>query len=242
MNYNYTIVTICNRIPREDYYCLQEFEKSTNDYNKIVIQYVDTPYQGLGDKPKFVYRAIKRGIIPTKYIIFTDCWDLVFADKPEEIIEKYKDFNCDLVFSGERNCFPADLKDEYDKLPFTSSFKYLNSGFIVGETDALLTTLEAMKVEEIPNDYWDDNKGHNVHFNDQFEYQKIFIQQPVLMKLDYAQALSQTMHDVNAEDIDLTGEKIRNTETGSHPSTIHFNGSGKTNGLQEPILKKLGLR
>ena len=242
MNENYTIVTICNRIPRENYYCLQEFENSTKDFYKMVIQSVDTPYQGLGDKPKFVYRAIKKGIIPTKYIIFTDCWDLVFVDTPEEIIEKYKDFNCDLVFSGERNCFPADLKEEYDKLPFTSSFKYLNSGFIVGETEALLATLEAMKVEEIPDDYWDEEKGHNVHFNDQFEYQKIFIQQPVKMLLDYSQTLSQTMHDVGWADIDLTGSKIKNFETGAYPSTIHFNGSGKTNGLQEPILKKLGLR
>lgn len=240
--FNYTIVTICNRPPIEDYYCLKEWDKSTDDYNKIIIQHIDTPYQGLGDKPKFVYRAIKRGIIPTKYIIFTDCWDLVFVDTPEVIIEKYQDFKCGLVFSGERNCFPADLKEEYDKLPFTSSYKYLNSGFIVGETEALLATLEAMKVEEIPDDYWDAEKGHNVHFNDQFEYQKIFIQQPVSMKLDYAQTLSQTMHDVGWNDIDLTKEKIQNCETKAFPSTIHFNGSGKTNGLQKPILQKLGLR
>jgi hypothetical protein len=242
MNYNYTIVTICNRIPSESYYCLREWEKSTDDTNKIVIQHIDTPYQGLGDKPKFVYRAIKRGIIPTKYIIFCDCWDVVFVDSPERIIEKHQDFKCDLVFSSERNCFPADLKEDYDKLPFTSSYKYLNSGFIVGETEALLTTLEAMKVEEIPDDYWDAEKQQNVHFNDQFEYQKIFLQQPVSMKLDYAQELSQTMHNVKAEDIDLTGERIRNVETNSFPSSIHFNGEGKTAGLQEPILKKLGLR
>lgn len=239
---SYTIVTVCNRIPREDYYCLKEWDKSTENTNKLIIQNIDTPYQGLGDKPKFVYRAIKKGMIPSKYIIFTDCWDLVFIDTPEMIIEKYKLFNCGLVFSGERNCFPADLKEEYDKLPFTSSFKYLNSGFIVGETEALLTTLEAMNVEEIPNDYWDAEKGHNIHFNDQFEYQKIFIQQPVSMKLDYDQTLSQTMHDVNDTDIDLSGDKIRNTETNSFPSSIHFNGEGKTKGLQEPILKKIGLR
>jgi len=167
---NYTIVSICNKRPEQEYYCLDEWEKSTEGFNKLVIAAIGSFYQGLCDKPKFVYRAIKGGHIKTKYIIFCDCWDLVFCTDPQEIIMKFLSFECDLVVSAERNCFPADLKDEYDKLPSISSFKYLNSGMIVGYTEKLLETLEAMKVEEIPNDYWDGEK--NIHFNDQFEYQK----------------------------------------------------------------------
>lgn len=242
MQFDYTIVAISNRFPTEPYYCLEEWHKSVKGTNHVVIDAIESKFQGLGDKPKFVYRAIKRGYIKTKYIIFCDCWDLVFASTPEEIIEKYLEFNADLVFSAEKNCFPSDLKEEYDKLPNTgTSYKYLNSGMIVGLTDSLLTTLEAMEVEKIPNDYWDNERRCNIHFNDQFEYQKIFLKQPVKMVLDHNQVLSNALHQVKLEELDFSEDRIKNIETGSYPCTWHMNGSGKTDGLREPILKKLGL-
>lgn len=148
--------------------------------------------------------------------------------------------DCDLVISAEKNCFPNDLKEEYDKLPHTSNFKYLNSGMIVGYTQKLLETLEAMEVENIPDDYFDGEK--NVHFNDQFEYQKIFLKQPVHIKLDYQQVFSRTLHDAKLEELDFSEPRIRDIETGSYPCTMHMNGNGKSeNGIREAILKHLGL-
>jgi hypothetical protein len=239
---DYTIVTISNRVPSEHYYCLNEWYKSVAGTNHLVIERIDTPYTGLCDKPKFVYRAIKKGLIKTKYIIFSDCWDLVFCATPEEIIEKYLAFNSDLVISSEKNCFPGDLKEEYDKLPATSSYKYLNSGMIVGTVDSLLTTLEAMEVEKIPNDYYDPERNCNVHFNDQFEYQKIFLKQPVNIKLDYDQILCNTLHSVRPEELDFSEKRIRNKETGSYPCSLHLNGSAKTDfGIRELILNHIQL-
>ena len=236
---NYTIFCVSNRYPSEPYYCLDSFMKSTEGANKLMVAGVGSNYTGLCDKPKFMYRAIKTGHINTEFIIACDCWDLVFATSPEEIIETFLTFNCDLVISAERNCFPADLKDEYDKLEATSSFKYLNSGMIVGYTSKMLELLEFMKVEEIPNDYWDGEK--NIHFNDQFEYQKSFLKQPVKIELDYKCLLSIPLHQVKMEDLDFSGERIRVNETMSYPCTMHMNGSSKTDGLREPILKHLNL-
>lgn len=237
---NYTIVSICNRMPTQSYYCFNEWAKSIKNYKHLVISGIDTNYQGLCDKAKFVYRAIKQRLVNTEFIIFCDCWDLVFTATPEEIIEKFLEFNCDLVVSAEKNCFPNDLKEEYDNLPFTSSYKYLNSGMIVGYTSKLLETLEAMKVEEIPDDYWDGEK--NVHFNDQYEYQKIFLQQPVNIKLDYQQVLSRTLHDAKLIELDFSEQRIRNIETNTYPCTMHMNGNGKTeNGIREAILNHLKL-
>lgn len=238
--FNYTIVTICNRFPTQDYYCLQEFQKSVNGFNTMVIQHWGSPYIGLCDKAKFVYRAIKQEQVKTEFIIFCDCWDLVFTTTPEEIIEKFKEFNCDLVISAEKNCFPNDLKDEYDALPYTSSFRYLNSGMIVGYTQKLLETLEAMEVESIPDDYFDGER--NIHFNDQLEYQKIFLKQPVHIKLDYQQILSRTLHEAKLNELDFSEPRIRNIETNSYPCTMHMNGNGKSeNGIREAILKHLNL-
>lgn len=236
---NYTIVTICNRIPTQDYYCFNEWAKSVDGTHGIIISEVGTKYQGLCDKPKFVYRAIKQKAINTEFIIFCDSWDLVFATTPEEIITKFLEFDCDLVISAEKNCFPDDLKDKYDKLLFTSGYKYLNSGMIVGYTDKLLQTLEAMEVESIPDDYFDGQK--NIHFNDQFEYQKIFLKQPVNIKLDYKQKLCNTLHSVTLDELDFSEKRIRNKETNIYPCAFHMNGSAKTDGLREPILKHLNL-
>ena len=239
--FNYTIVAICSKRPVEDYYCLDEWAKSIDGKNTFVIQAIDNAYGSLCDKPKFVYRAIQRGLIKTKYIIFCDCFDLVFAAPPEEIILKFLQFDADLVISAERNCFPDTYKAEYDKLPAESSYKYLNSGMIVGYTDALLKTLEAMKVEEIPNDYWDGELGKNVHFNDQEYYQKSYLDQPVKIALDTQQVLSQTLHEAQLSDLDFSGQRIRNVETGSYPCTFHMNGNGKSGPCRMPILKHLNL-
>lgn len=236
---NYTIFAVCNRIPAQDYYCLREWEKSVADANKLVVSGIGTQYQGLFDKPKFMYRAIKNNFITTEYIIACDCWDLVFVTSPEEIIEVFKTFDTDIVFSSEKTCFPADRKDEYDKLPYTSSYRYLNSGMIVGKTQSVLKLLEAMDVESVPDDYWDGD--HMVHFNDQAFYLDWFLKQPVPMKLDYDQKISTTLHAVEMDEIDFSEDGIMVKETNTFPCAIHGNGSGKTNGLLQASLKHLNL-
>lgn len=242
---NYTIFGVCNRIPTEDYYCFKEWEKSTEGMNKFVVAGIGSHYTGLCDKAKFLYRAIKFGHIKTKYLIICDTWDLVFCCPPEEIILKFLGMSCDIVFSAEKNCFPDDLKKEFDELNTYSTYKYLNSGMIVGRTDAILRMLEDMKVEEIPNDYWDGEK--NIHFNDQFEYQKEYIRNkqlfepPNTMRLDYDCILSIPLHQVTIEELDFSEPRIRVKETNSYPCTLHMNGSSKTDGLRNPILTHLNL-
>lgn len=242
---SFKIVTCCNRIPSEPYYCLTEFVKSLgDDVEKLLVlheEYMGT-WDGLGSKPKWVYKAIKEGLIKEKYIVFCDCWDLVFTVTPTHLFNLYYlNMNSPLVFSCEKNCFPNDLKDEYDKLPFiASSYKYLNSGMIVGETAAMLAVLEAMDLDNVPNDYRKEN-GQMEHINDQFLYQQIFLKQPVRMQLDYRQLLCNTLHSVKLDELDFSRPWIKNVETGMYPGSFHFNGSSKTDGLREPILKYLGL-
>lgn len=238
-NPDYTIFAVSNRRPMEDYYCLDAWERSTEGANKLVVSGVGTHYQGLFDKPKFLYRCIKNEIITTEYIIACDCWDLVFITPPEVIIEVFKTFDTDIVFSSERTCFPDDNKEAYDKLPYTSSYRYLNSGMIVGKTAAILKLLEAMDVESVPDDYWDND--HMVHFNDQAFYLDWFLKQPVPMKLDYDQKLCTTFHAVELDEIDFSDDGIMVKETNTFPCAAHGNGSGKTNGLLQQTLKHLNL-
>lgn len=238
----FSIVTVSTGKPKESYYTYNEFFESLKRFGHTPI--VLTPDKskrfGLGDKPKLLRKAILDGTINTDVIIFADCYDLVFANSPENIIAIYKSFNSPFVCSAEKNCFPADLKDQFPESP--TSYKYLNSGFIVAEKDAMLAVLESMGLDNVPDDYWSPEKNCMIHINDQFQYMEEFVKQPVKMVLDYMQALSNTMHDVKLEELDFNDPVgIRNKETNMHPMTFHLNGGAKTSGVREPILKRLGL-
>lgn len=239
---NYTIATVCSKVPHENYYCLHEFVKSLRNEPLVALGTYPNQYGGLGSKPRLLYHAIKDNTIKTKYIIFCDCFDLVFSQSPKSLFEHFYVFNSPLVISAEKNCFPSDLKEDYDKLESNTSYKYLNSGMIVGETEALLTCLESMDAPNIPNDYWDADKQIQVNPNDQFYWQQTFLKQPVKIELDRHQILCNTMHDVKENELEFCDMRlIRNIECHSYPCSFHFNGGAKTGGLMQPILNHLKL-
>lgn len=244
---SFKIVTISNRIPTQDYYTYQYLQKSAGNNEILILGQDPGEYTGLSDKPRILYHAIKNGLIKEDLIVFVDAWDVVFADTLENIIEKYKSFNSPIVIGAEKNCFPGNFKKEYDKLPHTSSYKYLNSGVIIGETEAILTVLEAMDAPNLPRDYHNSQTGTNFHFNDQAMYMDIFLRQPVKIKLDYNCFVAQNMQDVNEHELILSYKStvipncVINIETQSKPSIIHWNGGSKTGWSRELILKHLNL-
>lgn len=234
----YDVINICNKVPDAWYYLFPEpYMKSLNGFQPKIFQ--PQKWGGLMTKPRVLYGLIKSKTINTTHIIFTDAWDFIFCATPEEIMEAYQWFNSPIVISSEKNCFPADLKDDFDKLsPLT--YRYLNSGFICGETEAILACLEAMDLPSIPDDHFDGEK--NVHPNDQYEWMKIFVKQPVKIALDYKQILSQTLHGATIDEFDFSKDRIRNKITGAYPCTLHFNGGSKDDmAIREPILKHLNL-
>jgi len=250
MNKDVKIVTIANHWPQQDYYCYNSLFKSIGDNEMLILGTGEMEYTGLSDKPRILYNAIKDGKITEKHIVFIDAFDVVFADTLESIMEKFQSFNAPIVIGAERNCFPSNFKKEYDRLQHTSSFKYLNSGVIVGETEAILTILEAMDAPNLPRDYHNPYTGTNFHFNDQSFYMDLYLRQPVKMKLDYQCLIAQNMQDVTMNDIclcetvskkELNKNVIQNYETGTLPSIIHWNGSSKDAGTMQPILKHLNL-
>lgn len=253
MNKECKIVTISNRVPTQDYYTYQYLQKSAGSNEILVLGQQPGEYTGLSDKPRILYHAVKNGLVTEKYICFVDAWDVVFADTLESIMDKYKSFNSPIVIGSEKNCFPSHFKKEYDRLPNTSSYKYLNSGVIIGETEAILEVLEAMDAANLPRDYHNSQTGTNYHFNDQAMYMDMYLRQPVKMKLDYDCLIAQNMQDVTEDEIVYWGgcsvnpvnakmySFIKNKETGTSPSIVHWNGSSKTGWSREKILKHLNL-
>lgn len=239
---NYRIVTVSDKRPHQDYYCYDSFFKSLRGVEPLVLsnELMGERFYGLKTKPKWLYRAIKEGMITEDIIIACDCWDLVFQSHPANVTDIWYEYAADIVISSERNCFPADLKDDYDNLPYSSSYRYLNSGMIVGYRDAIFSALEAMDLPNVPEDHRKED-GQMHHTNDQQLWMSLYLQQPVSMKLDYNQRLCNTLHSMKIEDLDFGENNIKNVETGFTPCSFHANGDAKTSGLLQPILKHLNL-
>lgn len=238
---NYTIATVSNRDPHEWYYLQKEFYKSLNGHSVLTINYTDDVWNGLTTKPKWLYRAIKENLINTEYLIFTDSWDLLFASKPEEVLGKYFMFDVDIVINAEKNCFPSDFKGRYNK-ECPTDYKYINSGFIVGKTEAILSCLESMDLGNVIGDHYDNEKKQQINPEDQSMWHEEYLKQTVSISLDYKCEISQTLHEANMEDFDFSTDRIRNKVTNSYPCVFHLNGSAKDKlSIREPILKHLNL-
>lgn len=240
---NYTIATVSSRLPDAWYYLQKEFYASLKGHPVITVNYqTEMPWNGFSMKPKWLYRAIKEKLINTDYLIFTDSWDLVFASSSDEIMEKYFSFGSDIVINAERNMFPPDYAEGFSKLSSPTEWRYLNSGFIVGKIDAIVTCLEAMDLPTVKGDHWDEERNCMEHPDDQRLWQKIFLEQPVSIELDHYCALSQTLHEADMNIFDFSGDKIKNIVTNSYPSVFHFNGNAKDKEyIRNPILQKLSL-
>lgn len=238
----YRVVTVTNRIPNEWYYLQREFFKSLGNTQPVVITGGGEQWGGLTTKPKWLYRVLKEKMVEEKYIIFPDNWDLVFAVPCDDIFDLYKMMGYDVIISAEKNCFPEDTKDDYDRLNNIDVYRYLNSGFIIGRTDAIIACLEEMDLPSVPNDYYDEVEKRNVHPNDQLLWQQVYLKQPVNIYLDCQQQFSQTLHGADIGEFDFSGRHIRNKITNTCPATFHFNGGAKDNlSIREPILKHLNL-
>jgi hypothetical protein len=243
MSKDYTIVAISDKRPIQDYYCYDQcIESFKRKGEEIIIFGTADGYNGsLIERPRLMHKIIKEGRIQTSKVLYMDLWDLVLQGTMEEIFEKHKANNCDITISAERNCFPHDLKDEFDKLaPNDTTYKYLNCGVIVGDTEALLAVLEDMDAANLPADSHNAETGWH-YPNEQIEFQKVFLRQPVKMALDYKQDITWCLHDVGVHELGYAQGLVYNNGMATFPSILHMNGGGKTSGVREPILNHLKL-
>lgn len=241
---DFKIVTISNRIPTQEYYTYQYLQKSAGDNQILILGQNEDEYTGLSDKPRILYHAINDGRIKEKFIVFVDAWDVVFASSLDEVMSKYLDIRVPVVIGAEKNCFPSYFMKEYDKWAssYNSSYKYLNSGVIIGETEAIMEILLAMDAPNLPRDYHNPDTHTNYHFNDQAYFMDVALRQPVTIRLDRSCWIAQNMQDVNEDEIEFCEDgRIRNIETNEKPSIIHWNGGSKDKWSRERILKHLNL-
>lgn len=237
------VVTVSNRHPHQPYYIFEKFKESLRRFAMpITILGWQEHWGGLMTKPRLLRKWLREKRYSSNRLIVCDAWDIVFAEHPHGMIDKYEmEFGADkVVFNAERNCFPrGDLADRFPTSDPNNPWRYLNSGFMVGTPENILKIIEHMNIDKIPDDHR-QNDGSWYHPNDQEHYTLAYLDQPVPMVLDTNCHLCQSLSGCSACEFDFSVKPMRNLITGSTPRTFHFNGGSK-NDLMPIVLNKLDL-
>jgi hypothetical protein len=238
------IVTVANAKPAASYFCFDAMLASCRRFgHEPLILGWGQPWGGLGNKPRLLLKAIESGQITDDHILFLDAFDTVLARPPCDIMAAYAEYDAPIVWGAERNLFPDIGCDRDAVFPASSGgFRYLNSGVCVAQTEAMLAALKRIKADEIPDDHKSADGTHDVNPNDQEIWLRAFAEWPKSMALDTGCCIALNMHGVSADDLDMTGERIRVKGIGPRvePCVVHFNGPSKSAGLLAPVLAKLG--
>jgi len=119
-------------------------------------------------------------------ILFTDSYDVVFNSSPKEILEKFRNFRTEVVFSTEKTCWPDEnLASDYPKS--STEYKYLNSGGFIGYAPKIMEIIDV----DIPIET-DDQLFYTNFFLKNFKTDKIQIKPPIhkekstLLKFGYS--------------------------------------------------------
>jgi len=225
------VVTVRNRTPEQWYYWTPWFEQSLKRYGHTPLYLGQAPgeYRGLGSKPKLLKRAIEQGRIDREWLLFCDCFDLLFAGDPAHAPDVMKSWYPDaqMVIGGELQSFPdASLAALYPPAP--TRFKYVNSGFMLARTEDFLKFLVEMNPESILNDGDTDENLVQVFPNDQAYTALIHIHGTAIRsQVDHNAALVVNLCGLEQQHLDFSPRGIRVVETNTYPLCIHANGGGK---------------
>ena len=64
-------------------------------------------YEGFGTKVNLLKEELKRHVEdPDKIILFADALDVLINSGVDQIVQTFKKFNANIVFSAEGNCWP----------------------------------------------------------------------------------------------------------------------------------------
>lgn len=234
------IVTVSSHYPTQPYYFFPVFLKSVERVGAVPITLgMNQPFNGLMTKPNHFRKWLRDGNCRGERIILCDAWDIIFTEHPDSIGERCATLYGDaVVFNGERGCWPrADLAEHF---PETGTpWRYLNSGFMCGPADRILALLESMGLEEIGVDRVNPD-GSRTEPNDQGEFQKAFVAQPVPMVVDGRCEVAQTFSACTPDEFEITASGVKNKLTGTTPGVLHFNGNSK-NDILPLVMAALGL-
>jgi hypothetical protein len=152
-------------------------------------------------------------------VAFIDAYDVIINGDHDELLEKFLNYNCDVLLSAELNCYPPFLKGEMDKIESGNiKNKYINSGGYMGYVKDIKKIFQWKSLMDITNICRNGS--------DQAYFIKYFIENHnnVNIKLDVNSNIFQCMHLISWKEIDFRNGRVFNNILKTYPVFVHFNG------------------
>jgi len=120
----------------------------------------------------------------TQYVCAIDGDDCVVYD-PTKLLDKYKKYNCDMLFGNTPVDYPPDPEcRSFERSVYTGIKPHLNATYI-GKTKTILEIL--IEVEKLGNEGWEWTKGEERTFHDQRTLRHLHKKYYPRLMVDYQQ-------------------------------------------------------
>lgn len=174
---------------------------------------------GGGQKVNILKQHI-HNLSDTDILLFTDSYDVFYADNLDTIRERYLDMGHKVLFSAEEVCWPdPSLGNQFPSVH--TRYRYLNSGTFIGEVGEIKKILNHNVIED--------------HQDDQLFYQQAYLEGLYDIGLDVEAYIFQC-HEPN---ITMLGNQLHNQETTCCPCIYHGNGDDSAKENFERIYKEM---
>lgn len=152
-----------------------------------------------------------KAIFEDDIVLFCDGYDVFVNDPIDTIIERFLDFNCDVLVAAEKICWPDKSLESY--FTGTTPYKYPNSGCYIGYKWAIKELIGG-KIEDSADD--------------QLHLQKRILQtakdKTVNVKLDEENYIFQCVAGASNALRIINNTQLLNAETKTCPCILHGNG------------------
>ena len=159
-------------------------------------------------------------------VLFVDGYDVLINDSLEEIIERFKSFECDVVFAAERTCWPHDdeLYRKQLDVQTLSGYPFLNSGCFIGYARVLKEITDFIEPSS----------------DDQQYYQRQYVSGNWNIKLDHEAYVFICLAGTSPYTSIKENGQLLNSETNCCPCILHGNGGLNDKALFNKLAKQLG--
>ena len=208
------VVTVCNIAEPG----LMRLHKSVKAHGmRLEVLGMHRLYFGVADKFVYLLEYLKNGC-DDEFVMFLDAFDTVVVAHEDEIVQKYCEFEAQIVSSAEIPCWP----DAHRKVEFVYTigerYPFNNSGAYIARVSSLIELLQ----------------GYDLKLGSGKDDQRLMADtylsaancEQSIIKLDARANIFQSMFGVDDEEVKFNKDEGRvvNTVTGTRPCVIHGNG------------------
>lgn len=176
-------------------------------------------WRGFGEKLLMSYEVAKKETDYT-HILHIDAFDVIVLGRPDQLLERFLEFDHPWVSCAEVNCWP-DAARAGDYPACDSPWRYLNSGAYLAERQYLADCLERWGGARI-----------NPAADDQRFLTDRYLQEPGVILLDTGCRLFQSLLG-GWHLFDSGPGWLHNRLTGTHPLVLHHNGGADIRQLKD---------